>query len=152
MDIACDRQATMLTVDMGEMEPLSLALGSLDAALSDFRECEVALFEDWDYEFPVETPSTPATIENGWDVVRATIRPAAMLINRSSQMVQVRLLVNEQGEVEDCVLQSPSWRPRDVRGLCRAFTDLGEYVPARHEVGETVPSMVRGYYMMLIYD
>jgi hypothetical protein len=147
-----DPGATRLTFDTAEMDPVTLLLGPLDDALAQLRSCESALLESWDYDLPTEEPATPAAIDNGWDVVRAIRRPPAMLINRSSQIVQVRLVIDEAGEVEDCVLQSPNWRARDARGVCRAFADLGEYSPARNSEGEPVPSLLRGYYLMLVYD
>lgn len=153
MDVWFDPQATRLTVDTDEMEPLALELGPVAEALADLRACEEALFDSWNLEVPPATQlASPPVIENGRQVVRAIIRPPAMLINRSSQMVQVRLVINEAGEVDDCVLQSPNWRPRDARGVCRKFRDIGEYQPARNAAGEAVPGLLRGYYLMLIYD
>lgn len=153
MDVSFDPQTTRLSVDTVEMEPLTLELGPMDEPLADLRACEQALLESWNLDVPPATQlASPPVIENGWQVVRAIIRPPAMLINRSSQMVQVRLVINQAGEVDDCVLQSPNWRPRDARGVCRAFTDLGEYTPARNTAGKAVPGLLRGYYLMLIYD
>lgn len=145
--------ATRLTFDTPEMEPISLELGSLDSALSELAECEAALEESWDLDLP-DTLSieTPASLGNGYTLARDIIRPPAMLINRSSQMVQLRMTVDETGELTDCVIQSPNWRGRDVRGVCRPFYRLGEFTPARNAEGEAVPSVLRGQYLMLIFD
>lgn len=153
MEIPFDPQSTQLTFDTGEMEPRTLMVGSLENALQDLAGCEAALLESWHFNPATEQSiATPAVFENGWDVVRAIRRPDAMLVNRSSQMVQIRLLIDAEGNAEDCVLQSPNWRDRDARGVCNAFTRLGEYAPARNAAGEPVPSLLRGSYLMLVYD
>lgn len=151
--VAFDPAATELSFDTGEMEPRTLLLGSMTAALESLRACEAALFASWNLAVePAATIATPARIENGWDVVVAMHRPPAMLINRASQMVQVRLVIDADGTIGDCVLQAPNWRDRDQRDLCRSFTRIGQFTPARNTAGEAVPSLLRGSFLMLIFD
>ena len=152
-EIAFDRGATRLTFDTPEMEPVTLMLGSLGEGIANLQTCEEQLVDGWNLEVSDSSEvAEGARLENGWDVLRAIRRPAAMLVNRASQIVQVRLVIDADGELQDCVLQAPNWRDRDARGVCQAFSRLGEYTPARNADGEAVPSLLRGSYMLLIYD
>lgn len=152
-EIAFDNDATELTFDTPEMDPVTLMLGDIDEALDDLHTCEDQLVEGWnlgsaDSPEIVQGPG----VENGLEVLRAIRRPAAMLINRTSQIVQVRLVIDAQGELRDCVLQAPNWRDQDARGVCQAFSRLGRFAPARNADGEAVTGLLRGSYMLLIYD
>ncbi len=145
--------AEMLTVGTPAMAPLTLKLGSMQDGVTLLRECEDLLLEGWNLDVPApSTIAEDAVITNGRDVLRAIRLPAVMMLNRQSQIVQVRLVIDEEGEVADCALQSPDWRDRDARGLCNAFERDGEYTPARDASGQPVASLLRGTFLLLIYD
>ena len=148
-----DPQATQLSFDAPDMEPITLALGSLESGLSDLRQCEEQLVASWALDVADhDTIDVAASLDNAYEVARLIRRPDAMVINRASQIMQVRFTVNEDGTATDCVLQSPVWRDRDVRGLCRAFTDIGNYTPAKNAAGQAIPSVLHTTYLLLIYD
>ncbi|WP_338241488.1 hypothetical protein [Aurantiacibacter hainanensis] len=151
--IPLDPDATRVSFDTPEMEPVTLMLGSLESPLADLRACEQELMAGWQVDVVTpEAVATPATIDNISVVAQAIRRPPAMLVNRASQLMQLRLVIDAEGNATDCVLQSPNWRDRDVRGVCTAFTGPGEYTAARNAAGEAVPSLLRASYLMLIYD
>ncbi|MGB3795186.1 MAG: hypothetical protein WA957_02675 [Alteraurantiacibacter sp.] len=148
-----DPQATQLTFDVPDMEPITLALGSMENSLSDLRQCEEQLVASWALDVADrDTVDAPASIDNAYEVARLIRRPDAMVINRASQIMQIRLTIEEDGTATDCVLQSPGWRDRDVRGVCRAFTDIGNYTPAKNAAGQAIASILHTTYLLLIYD
>ncbi|MFB0612429.1 hypothetical protein [Aurantiacibacter poecillastricola] len=148
-----DPLAIRFTVDTPRMEPLTLAIDSMQSALSDLATCEDQLFEGWD--LAVADPrdiAAQAKIENGVFVIRQLRLPPGIVINRLSQIMQFRLAIDAEGELVDCALQAPNFGESVAEDMCRVFERQAEFTPARDRIGMPVPSLLRVSYMMIIYD
>lgn len=72
--------------------------------------------------------------------------------DRRSQIIQLRLVIGEEGNLADCALQVPNFGADVAKDMCCTLPREGEFTPARGHAGEAVPSLLRVSYMMIIYD
>ena len=151
--IPFDPRATRFTVATPRMEPLTLEIGAMDSALADLTTCEGQLLDGWNLDIaePREI-STPAGIANGLQVLRQLRLPPNIVVNRLSQIIQFRLVIDEDGRLADCVLQAPNFGQDVATDMCRVIAHDGEFTPARDHTNRPVPSLMRVSYMMVIYD
>lgn len=145
--------ATSLSVDAERMEPLTLDLGNMSEPIAQLQDCSFSLAEDWGYPADEERQvAERATISNPNEVWDRISYPNVRRVNRTSTILQLRMRVTAQGELEDCVVQSPSWGERFARDTCEAIERYARFEPALNANGEAVSSLMRFSNLMVIFD
>lgn len=141
-----------ITIDSDEMEPLTLALDDLTAAFADLDQCRDQMVRDWGHD-----PAHLATLASGplpveRQALAESLRmPEEMVLNHQSMTVQLRMAVDEGGQVADCTVQAPVLAPRDQRALCRPFRNA-RFEPARDASGNAAAGLFRATYTYFIFD
>ena len=151
--IPLDPLATSFTIATPRMEPLTLEIGPMQSALADLATCEGQLLNDWGLDVAdAAEVATPASVTNPLPLIRQLRLPPSIVINRRSQIINLRLVIDDDGELADCALQAPNFGEDVADDMCRVLAREGEFMPARSRTGEAVPSLLRVSYMMIIYD
>lgn len=152
-DLPFDPYATRLTISTAELDPIELQLGDMAAPLHQLAECELALLPDWGFD-PSDylAMQSQPELQNGQAVVEIIRWPAAVLLNRNSMFLQLRMSVDAEGRAEDCVVQSPALQSSDQRAICREFTRRARFTAATDADGNTVAAPFRATNMMFVFD
>jgi len=142
-----------LTLQTGEMGQVALALGDMAAPLNALETCQAELAATWGWdEERLGVVADPAVLNDHTAVVQGMSMPPAVVINRSSMIVQLRVDVDAEGRGTECVVQSPPLEPRAQRELCGPFTGGTRFTPARDIAGNAVPGLFRLHYSYFIFD
>ncbi|WAT16769.1 hypothetical protein OZN62_07390 [Aurantiacibacter sp. MUD11] len=152
-DIPFDEEATQLYLDPPERDAMALQLGEMTAALDILADCERELLASWETgAADYRELATQPQLQNAQDVVEAIRWPPALLINRHSLFLQLRMTIGADGSVSDCVLQSPPMDERDVRAICRTFEGMARFAPATDYEGNPTTALFRTTYTMFVFD
>ncbi|MEL1249184.1 hypothetical protein [Aurantiacibacter gilvus] len=152
-DLPFDSRATQLTIGTGELDPITLQLGDMAAPLRQLADCELGLLPGWGFSADdyLGLQGQPSLL-NGQDVVEIIRWPAAVLLNRNSMFLQLRMTVDPEGRAQDCVVQSPALQSSDQRAICREFTRSARFTPATDAEGNAVAAPFRASNMMFVFD
>jgi hypothetical protein len=128
--------------------PRELAMGSLEEPLEHLRECEANLMEKWgwgrDYAQRVATP--PQMRDPQLWFYAAIVYPAVQNLTRVSSILELRLKVDAEGKVAECVVQSSPGSSLFGSRNCTQLRKLGRFTPALDSQGHPVES----YFQMSI--
>ncbi|MCB2067028.1 MAG: hypothetical protein KDE15_10370 [Erythrobacter sp.] len=145
--------AQRLAISTGELDPIELPIGDMAQPLAQLANCEAALAASWYLSVadPATLTSQPELL-NGYEVLRSLRWPATLLLNRQSLLFQMRMAVDAQGQVQDCVLQAPLIDQQDARLLCRDFTRVARFTPATGQDGQPVAALFRASTLLFLFD
>lgn len=132
-----------LTISQRGRTPVRLHLGALDAPLSAMNVCMENLVEFWGFDIAEQrTVASPPEVTNMKNVVREVAEqyPKAAL-NRGAQAdFHIRLTIDTQGKIENCVLLNQTASEDFELGghPCTAFERFAKIEPARDAAGQPV--------------
>lgn len=146
-------ELTYLSLQTGEMGQVALALGDMAAPLTSLEACQTELAASWGWtEARLRVVAERARLIDADGVLQGMSMPPAVVINRSSMIVQLRLIVDSEGRGTNCMVQSPPLEPRAQRDLCSPFTSGTRFTPAQDAAGNAVPGLFRLHYTYFIFD
>ncbi|WP_052769024.1 energy transducer TonB [Aurantiacibacter marinus] len=140
-----DREALINAISItGAFEqPVSLQSGSLGAPMQVMRGCLDDLVASWGIDLEAHrTLSRPVQPRGYRRWVQRIVEdyPSAALQRSEQAALQVRLIVNLEGRVEECVAQSEVGDPVFVETACRSLTRNARFDPALDAEGNPIKS------------
>jgi hypothetical protein len=148
--IDSEREAAIdeLVLTFSRGRPLALQLGSMAEPLMRLRECTAGLPEKWGLDAAVQRSLSrrPVPVDIGTWLGPGSY-PWEYLRNARSARIYLRLMTDEQGGVNQCVVQSP--RGENIAGAvaCREIVKTAKFEPALDTQSNPVP----GYYTTMIF-
>lgn len=135
-------EAKRLTLNIGRSTSVALNTGKLSAAIEAMDACTHELVRSWGYD-----PEALAKIATGPEPVgritswfNASDYPAEALRKNLSGAVRFRLGVDDDGQIENCTIQSSYSDPSFPEKVCSEFQRKGKFEPARDAEGNPVAS------------
>jgi len=126
-------------------EPNSLEMGPLQDPINRLEECEGGLMEKWgwgrDYAQRVATP--PQMLDPQSWFFKAIVYPAVQDLKRVSSFLQLRLKVDANGRVAECVVQSSPGSSLFGSKNCAGIRKMGRFKPALDPQGQPVDSYMQ---------
>lgn len=148
-----DPGARVMTIDAQEMEPQTIRIGAMGDKLAGLHECEQALVDHWGFDHAQQSSlARMPELTNRDRVNYWIIYPPNLMLNRISKIVQFRARVDENGEVDECIIQAPAWNSRYLRQSCRAITQGAQFNPALDANGNPVPALWRATMIFVMFD
>ena len=152
-DVRLPSFADRISIAGGDLQPVTLHAGDLSPTMTQLEDCARKLADAW---YPQVTslgePARGPELLNGMEVIDRIKWPPALLLNRVSLMLQIRMVVGADGRAEDCWIQTPSMRDKDRRLICSAFEGLGRFTPARDATGNDRDAVFRTTAIMFVFD
>lgn len=135
-----DPAAKQLYFEAPGMEPLTLQIGPMEPEYARLDACAQALADKWSAAAsagakPVTAPKPTDQSETNWHLKF----PAALLLNRISALVEVRMTIDDKGRAHDCVVQRSTWDLQYGTIACSAYQNNTRFEPARDAQGNAVP-------------
>jgi hypothetical protein len=125
--------------------PRELRMGTLDEPLRHLAECEARLMEKWgwgrDYSQRVATPPEMRNPQSWF--YKAIVYPAVQDLTRVSSILELRLKVDDEGKVAECVVQSSPGSSLFGSKNCAGMRRLALFNPARDAQGRPVESYMQ---------
>ena len=149
-DMPLPADARSLTVQAPAHAAATLETGPLDEPLAFLEQCARSLAAE--QEPDALSVARPPVMRNVNDAARIMRQPDAWKVARASTLIHWRLLVDEEGRVEDCAILAPQFDESWQRRLCREMAGALRFDPARDAAGAEVSAPVYGSSMALIYD
>lgn len=135
-----EQQITALTVEFEDGTQLDLQLGSMAEPLGALRHCIDDLRKSWGLDPAQERTLTRYPVPNMRSVNRLQRNyPEEMIRAGASAYVPVRIMVNERGRAEECIVQSSSVHAEFQAAACSGLAT--QYSPALDESGQPVASV-----------
>ena len=104
--------------------------------------CEEELVASWKLDVaPKQDLASAPELRNGRDTAQRFHRPDALTANHISWNASLRLVIDAEGDVADCVLQAPSFSRRSTRLACDGLARFADFEPARDKQGNPVPAL-----------
>jgi hypothetical protein len=120
---------------------LVLKAGSLKAPLMAMRDCIEELRRHWGVDLGVQAKlARPAVPVNRTSVDRMMDYPPKMLAKGMPGIVNVRLAIDERGNVTNCFIQMPLADPAFEKGTCADLQHALDFEPALDQNGKPVAS------------
>ena len=144
---------TSFSFDSGSTEAVTLSLGSMGAAMAMLRNCQGRLAASWGLSPQALAPDTsPPVLQDQEAVFLRLSMPESSVLNHVTISAQIRVMVDAQGRVQSCLVQTPPLDRRQQRGLCGPLTREAEFTPARDAEGTPVAGVYRLVYTYFIFD
>lgn len=126
-------------------QPRELRMGSLEEPLRHLMECEARLMDKWgwgrDYSQRIVTPPEMRNPQSWF--YKAIVYPAVQDLTRVSSILELRLKVDAEGKVAECVVQSSPGSSLFGSKNCAGMRRLGLFNPARDSQGQPVESYMQ---------
>jgi len=125
--------------------PRELRMGSLAVPLSRLTECEERLMERWGWgrDYPLRVTTAPEMRDPQLWFFKAIVYPAVQNLTRVSSILQLRLKVNAEGRVAECVVQSSPGSSLFGSKNCTGLRKMARFNPARDSLGQPVESYLQ---------
>ncbi len=137
-----DPSATSMQLRVVGNAPRELQMGALEEPLHRLAECEARLMDKWgwgrDYAERVATPPEMRDPQSWF--YKAIIYPTVQNFTRVSSILQLRLKVDAEGKVAECVVQSSPGSSLFGSKNCTGLRKLALFNPARDAQGQPVES------------
>lgn len=144
--IDLEKGTTLLRVEQPMNQPIVFALGSLGPAFGALRACTDDLLRSWglpvDPEHAMARGPTPLGNPGTWFEVNERIG-AKMWNNRENSIIYFRMIVDEKGTPENCIMQDAT-QTDEFRDLtCKALMKNARFNPAVSAGGLPVRGVYR---------
>ena len=125
--------------------PRELRMGSLEEPLRRLAECEAGLMEKWGWgrEYYQRVTTPPEMRDPDRWFYKAIVYPAVANIARVSSFLELRLRVDAEGRVAECVVQSSPGNSQFGSKNCTGLRRAARFDPARDAQGQAVESYVQ---------
>jgi hypothetical protein len=125
--------------------PRDLQMGSLAEPLSRLAECDERLMEQWGWgrDYALRVTTAPEMRNPQLWFEKAIIYPAVQNLNRVSSILQLRLKVDTEGRVAECVVQSSPGSSLFGSKNCTGLRRSARFNPARDVEGQPVDSYLQ---------
>lgn len=121
--------------------PLVLQLGSLEKPIEALNQCVDELMTHWGIDVEAhKTLTRPAVPINLPEVPRMIDYPPKMLRQRLAGVVNIRLSIDERGQITACHIQMPLSDPAFEESSCADVQHALEFEPALDKDGKPIPS------------
>ena len=135
-------------------DPGELRMGPLEEPLRRLGECEANLMERWgwgrDYTGRVATPPRMRDPQSWF--YKAIVYPAVPNLKRISSLLQLRLRVDTEGKVAECVVQSSTGSSQFGSKNCTGLRRAARFDPALGPDGQPVESYLQMSITFARYD
>ena len=135
-------EARHLTLNIGRSTSVELNTGKLSAAIEAMDTCTHELVRSWGYDpealSKIATGPEPVGRITSW--FNASDYPTAALRKNLSGAVRFRLGIDDDGQIENCTIQSSYSDPSFPEKVCSEFQRKGKFEPARDAEGSPVAS------------
>lgn len=125
--------------------PSEVRVGSLQEPLRQLAECEARLMDKWgwgrDYDQRVATPPEMRNPQSWF--YKAIVYPAVANLTRVSSLLQLRLKVDTNGKVAECVVQSSPGSSQFGSKNCNGLRRAARFNPALDAQGTPVESYLQ---------
>lgn len=138
------KDATWLAADVRKNSPVALDVAGVPAALAALEKCRVDLVSSWGMN-PTEQArlEIPAKID-GKNIRRlftSSDYPSVAIRDNQQGTTRVRIIVDADGRVSQCVVTHSSGSVALDATTCRVIKERAHYVPARDHSGRPMTSI-----------
>jgi hypothetical protein len=120
--------------------PVELQVGSLEEPLRRLTECEARLMEKWGWgpDYSGRVASAPEFIDPQLMFYKVIDYPPVESFRRVSSILELRLKIDAEGKVADCVVQSSPGSPVFGSKNCDSFRRFARFKPALDAQGRPI--------------
>lgn len=141
-----------LFVRFADGASISLPLGDMSKEYSRLDDCAAAVDAQWRSKAQDPHPAVvPKLLDQKTFIPRVTY-PQALLVNRFSSVVEVRMMVGTDGRAHDCVVRNSTWQRLFGEDTCKNFEQWARFEPAKDADGNAVEAPVSTAFSYMITD
>jgi hypothetical protein len=125
--------------------PRELQMGSLEEPLRQLLECEGRLMEKWGWggDYSQRVTTAPEMRDPQSWFYKAIVYPAVQNLTRVSSILELRLKVDAEGKVAECVVQSSPGSSLFGSKNCTGIRKYARFNPALDSQGQPVESYMQ---------
>lgn len=147
-----DPSGEVLSIEMPDMEPMTLQLGTMSGEYERLDSCVEGLESKWRAAASAgaviaREPELQHPGEANWHMKY----PENMLLNLISGIAEIRMTVDQKGRARDCVVQVSTWASRFGEDSCAALKRVARFEPARDAEGNPVSALFQTSIIFINY-